>query len=392
MTRESAKTLGKLVRLTVSGDDFTIELADPDEAAEFWESFAPSGPLQSPRLDIEHRDLVDLKEAGLAELPRIGAKAAQMAELYQVARMAPRVCENHLDFELPEQAFAIPVVHFLEHFEASGAQALYEEVTAGKTFRTDPLTRAEELSRVQELIMSHPVEEGLLEQVTASVRQRFGGKRVRFRSSSNAEDLPGFNGAGLYTSISAELDDPERPVEEAMRVVWASLLNPRAFDERELARIDHKTVAMGILVHEAFTTEAANGVGVSRNILDPVRSDIYFLDSQAGEAAVTNPAPGVSTEALQFQWPPRAPLLTYHSQSSLVSGNVLSEDESLNVACALYAVHRHFRPLLDPELEDDWFAMEIEYKLLYPSRKLVVKQARPHAFSGFEIVGDCREL
>jgi hypothetical protein len=36
--------------------------------------------------------------------------------------------------------------------------------------------------------------------------------------------------------------------------------------------------------------------------------------------------------------------------------------------------------------------MEIEFKLLYPSRRLIVKQARPHAFGGFDFAGDCREL
>jgi Pyruvate phosphate dikinase, AMP/ATP-binding domain len=384
--------LGQLVRLTVSGDDFSVELADPEEAAEFWESFSPSGTLQTPRLDDESRELVDLKDSGFADLPRIGAKAAQMAELYQVERLAPAVCAGHLDFDVPKSAFAIPMVHFLEHFKKSGAKALYDEVTTERSFQSDPLTRASELGRVQALILSHPVDTELLKEVTAWVRERFGTGRVRFRSSSNAEDLPGFNGAGLYTSLSAQLEDPERQIDDAMRLVWASLLNARAFDERELANIDHEGVAMGILVHDAFTQEAVNGVGVSRNILDPIRSDIYFLDSQAGEAAVTNPAPGVSTEAVEFQWPPRSPRLTYQSQSSLVSGQVMSEEESLKVACALYTVHRHFRPLLDPDLEDDWFAMEIEYKLIYPSRKLVVKQARPHAFSGFEIAGDCREL
>jgi hypothetical protein len=62
------------------------------------------------------------------------------------------------------------------------------------------------------------------------------------------------------------------------------------------------------------------------------------------------------------------------------------------VACALYNVHQHFLPLIDPEGEDPWFAMEIEFKLTGEGRELVVKQARPHAFSGYEVVGDCREL
>jgi hypothetical protein len=348
--------------------------------------------LEAPRLDTGVRQLVNLEDASLESIPVIGAKASQLAELYRVVHGGPTVCAGAIDFDVPENGFAIPVAFFMDHFDSSGALDLFAQVRDEDDFVSDPLVRAARLAQVQDLILRHPVDEDLLSTVEGQVFARFGTRRVRFRSSSNAEDLPGFNGAGLYTSVSAEIGNPERRVDDAIRAVWASLFNPRAYDERELARVDHDQVAMGVLVHEAFPNEAANGVGVSRNVLDPIRGDIYYINSQAGEAAVTNPAPGVTTEALKFQWPPRTPLLSYQSESSLIDGKVLSEAEAISVACSLYPIHRHFRPLLDPDASDPWFAMEIEYKLLYPSRRLIVKQARPHAFSGFDIAGDCREL
>ncbi len=385
--------LGELVRLTVTGSQFSIEHATAEEAAEFWDSFTPSGPLVAPRLDAGPKALVSLDKASFSDLPVIGAKAAQMAELLRVRTVTGGICTGALPFRVPRRAFAIPVAHFLEHFETSGAKALFEELTAEEEFRSDPLSRAASLARVQELVLSGDMDPNLLSDVTEMVRQRFPWEPVRLRSSSNAEDLPGFNGAGLYTSVGAQLGDPEKTLEAAIKIVWASLFNPRAYDERELSLIDHSEVAMGVLVHEAFPREAANGVGVSRNILDPIRGDIYYLNSQAGEAAVTNPAPGVTTEALEFQWPPRTPLLTVQSQSSLTKGKaVMTSTEATGVACALRAIHDHFAPLLDPEGEDPWFAMEIEYKLLYPGRELVVKQARPHAFGGFDVATDCREF
>jgi hypothetical protein len=36
--------------------------------------------------------------------------------------------------------------------------------------------------------------------------------------------------------------------------------------------------------------------------------------------------------------------------------------------------------------------MEVEMKLTAGDRRLVFKQTRPHAFGGFEIIGDCREF
>jgi hypothetical protein len=384
--------LGELVRLEVLGDGFSVEPADPEEAAAFWEGFTPSGPKQAPRLETGVTELVDLVDASLESLPLIGAKAAQMAELYRVRPLTGGACAEVIPFSVPEGAFAVPVAHFLRHYEESGAKAYLEEERERDNFATDPIHRADVLERVQNLMMRHPVEPVLLLTVIDQVNLRFQNRRVRFRSSSNAEDLPGFNGAGLYTSISAEIGDPERSVEDALRTVWASLFTPRAYDEREISRVDHDLVAMGVLVHEAFLKEAANGVGVSRNLADPNRGDIYYVNVQAGEASVTNPAPGVSTEAFTYRWT-RPPTKTLLSVSNLTLGEpVMTETEELEVGCALAAVHSHFEPLIDPEDEDPWFAMEIEFKLEYPTRNLLLKQARPHAIGGFEVPNDCRDF
>lgn len=384
--------LGELVRLEVSGDGFSIEPADPDEAAAFWEGFTPSGPKQSPRLETSVTELVDLLDASLEFLPIIGAKAAQMAELYRVEPLNVGACAEVIPFRVPEGAFAVPVAHFLQHYEESGAKAFLEEERERNNFATDPLHRAEILERVQTLMLDHPVEPVLLLTIIDQVQRRFQSRRVRFRSSSNAEDLPGFNGAGLYTSISAEIGDPDRTVEDALRTVWASLFTARAYDEREISRVNHDLVAMGVLVHEAFLQEAANGVGVSRNLSDPNRGDIYYVNVQTGEASVTNPAPGVTTEAFTYRWT-RPPTKTLLSVSNLTFGNpVMTEAEELEVGCALAAVHQHFEPLIDPDNEDPWFAMEIEFKLEYPTRNLLLKQARPHAIGGFEVPTDCRDF
>jgi hypothetical protein len=209
--------------------------------------------------------------------------------------------------------------------------------------------------------------------------------------------LPGFNGAGLYTSVSAEIGDDSRRVDDALRSVWASLYNARAYDERLYALIDERSVAMGVLVHSAFLDERANGVAVSRNVLDPTRGDIYYLNAQAGEASVTNPAPGVATEQLIYRWG-REPPIVYQSESSLVAAvaspgqPVLGSGEVFDLACALRTVHEVFQPLLDPAGENLWFGMEVEFKFLGPERRLLIKQARPHSFGTPAVVGDCREL
>src|SRR5690606_12304158 len=120
------------------------------------------------------------------------------------------------------------------------------------------------------------------------IGERWGNDRTRLRSSSNTEDLPNFTGAGLYTSVAVHLDEPGE-IEAGIREVWASLWNSRAYDERRFAGIDPTNIAMAVLVHPAYRSEEANGVAVTRNVLDLSRGDVYYFNVQVGEAAVTNP-------------------------------------------------------------------------------------------------------
>lgn len=392
--QELAASLDRLVRLEVAPAGLLVTDADPEEARAFIDSRRPAGPPIAARLDTSLRGVQPLSGHNLSSLPAIGAKAAQLAEL---GRERVPYCGSLAAITTPATPFAVPLVHSLEHLEQSGARARLDELETRADFAADPIARARGLAEVRALIMAAPVEPVLLAEVEAAVRTRFGEERVRFRSSSNTEDLPGFNGAGLYTSVGAELGDDSRPVDTALRSVWASLYNARAYDERLYAHIDERSVAMGVLVHSAFLDERANGVAVSRNVLDPTRGDIYYLNAQAGEASVTNPAPGVATEQLIYRWG-REPPIIYQSESSLVGAvaaagqPVLSSAEVFDLACALRTVHQVFQPLIDPGGADPWFGMEVEFKFLGPERQLLIKQARPHAFGTPKVTGDCREL
>ncbi|HEU4584064.1 MAG TPA: lamin tail domain-containing protein [Polyangiaceae bacterium] len=388
--------LDQLVKLVVGPGGIEVTLAEPAEAEAFWASRAPKGEPVSPSLDTSVRGIQDLAGLDLSSLPFIGAKAAQMAELLRVVPEQV-ACLRSRPFVAPTAPFAIPMVHYLEHFQASGAQQLLAELEADPRFAEDPALRAQGLAQVQQRMLDYPVDPELSSQVNAALSSRFGKERVRFRSSSNTEDLPDFNGAGLHTSTSGELDDPERSVPDALRTVWASLWNARAYDERSNAGIRNDTAAMGVLVHPATLGEGANGVGVSRNILEPIRGDQFYVNAQLGEASVTNPAPAVSTEQLIYQWN-RTPAVLYQSESSLLNAypvppeQVLSPIEVEDVVCALTRIHQHFRPLIDPEQKNRWFAMQIEFKFVGPERRLLVKQARPHTFGHREIIADCREF
>lgn len=379
----------KLVRLEVTSAGFEVREASNEEAQAYWDSRRPTGERVAPRLDTTVRGIQVLARHGVNSLPSIGAKAAQLAQLARVAGSAQ--CAGLVP--TPVNAFAVPVVHSIEHLEASGALQIFNDEQAALS---DPTQRTAVLERMRAAILAHPVDRTLLAQMHVQISTHFGTRRVRLRSSSNTEDLPEFNGAGLYTSVSASIGDPERTIENGMREVWSSLWSRRAFDEREMGNIDQSKVAIAILVHEAFVSERANGVGISRNILDPLRSDQLYFNFQIGEAAVTNPAPGVTTEqVVHTPWAfgrTDVPELAYQGHSSLTDGPVMSPKEIRKVSCVLESIHDHFRALLDPQQQDRWFAMDIELKLLGDERALMVKQARPYSFGSAEIPADCREF
>jgi hypothetical protein len=382
--------LGKTVRLQVRAEDFDIREATAAEMKEHWSKILGGGKVLQARLDTSARKILSLTDLGINDLPRVGAKAAQLAELAHVTSQEPN-CPGGMG--VPEKAFALPLVHSIEHNLTSGAQKLIAELLNTPALRHDVEARARQLAKIRTAILRAKVSAPLLRAVESEIRGRFGERRVRMRSSSNAEDLPEFNGAGIYQSTSAALGDPEQTVADGLRLVWASLWGGRAFAERELAGIDHTTVGMGVLVHEAYLSEQANGVAVSRSLSDPNDGDIYFVNAQFGEASVTNPAPGISTEQVVYRWF-RDPPLAYQSRSTfLPSRPVMELPEVEQLVCRLKVITNHFRPLLDPDRKQPWFAMEVEFKLMREGsgKRLVIKQTRPYSFGRADIPADCRE-
>ncbi|MBN1607193.1 MAG: lamin tail domain-containing protein [Polyangiaceae bacterium] len=374
--------LDELVRLEVSGAHFTIAPADPEEALAFWKSRKPSAEARAARVDAMRHNLVPLSEASLADLPIIGAKAAQLAELGRVS-----FCSDAVG--VPSEAFAIPVVHSIEHFEASGARDLLATLRKAPAFLADPQVTAQGLGRVRALVGRHPLSPKLHDELVAAIAARWPGKPLRFRSSSNVEDLSGFNGAGLYTSVGVDARDIPDDIDDAVRAVWASLYNDRAFAERDYYNVDQGSVAMAVLVHEGFHSERANGVAISRDVLDPTRGDRYYYNAQVGEALVTNPAPGILSDEFSYQSNGWQKVVYYEKSTFSPDVPVLAEAEVIELECNLRAVHDHFRPLLDPELKNAWFAMDVEFKFIGDERSLLLKQARPYSFGTGAPTGWC---
>jgi hypothetical protein len=363
----------RLVRLEVGAQEFTVEEATTADAEAYWASLRPAEPLV-PDFDLSVTAPVDLDEASRADSIAIGSKAANLAEVAAI-----RI--DGAPIAMPDDPFAIPFSYYDQHMTAGG---FYDDAAAIVADAEAGLPQDELAARLFDLrwrIFRAPMDATARDTIVAEATARWGQDAVvRFRSSTNVEDLPDFSGAGLYTSASGDLAEGPEALEAAVKVVWASAWNLQAFVERTFYRVDHARVRMGVLVHPAMPDELANGVAVTINEFAENRP-AFFINGQLGEVSVTNPTGlAVPEQLLYYTWY-EDPEIEVISRSSLVAEredwaawpSLLTEDELELLARYLTAVHDHFRALSPGQAD---FAMDVEWKL-GPGREVMIKQARP---------------
>lgn len=371
---------GTLVRLTVSPQAFAVEPAAPEDAQTYWDSLRPDKPLL-PDYDVDVVDVVDIAAAGAKDSVFIGAKAANMAEMTRID------VGDGGSLPLPTSPFAIPFSHYEQHLFDHGLDTSIDALLGDMaSMPLAPEVLEQRLFDIRWAIYAAPMSPSRLTQVVSAIRDRWTeDTRVRFRSSTNVEDLKQFSGAGLYTSASASVSESELAIANAIKVVWASAWNRQAFIEREFYRVAHERVRMGVLVHPAFVDEMANGVAVTINEFAASRP-AYYINSQVGDVSVTNPTgQAIPEQILYYTWyeQPEYEVVTRSSllaePGSWPAGHAVFTDAELErLAGYLEAIHSHFRGVYQGGQD---FAMDVEFKLA-PGRRLFIKQARPLARSG----------
>jgi hypothetical protein len=153
-------------------------------------------------------------------------------------------------------------------------------------------------------LRARPVDPAVLASLTAAIAAQFAplavSQGLRLRSSSNVEDIEGFNGAGLYESNTGFLDAASQPTAEdraktlevALKKTWASYWSFQAFEERRLEQVDHLSGHMGVVVHPRFDDgkEKVNGVFLFTLLPEELGDEaVMELNVQQGAQSVTNP-------------------------------------------------------------------------------------------------------
>jgi hypothetical protein len=363
---------GQWVHLTVASFGYTVAPATQAEADAWFEAHRPPA-VQVPALDGTRVDLVDVDDLGLDQLGSYGGKACGFGLLRDIEGIAVR------------DGFAIPFFYYDQFMRENAFDVEIDALLADPMFTGDGTYRRAKLLELQGRMEVAPINTAFHDLLFAKLNAEYPNLRMRYRSSTNAEDLNGQIGAGLYESKSGDPDDPADTVEDAIRKVWASMWNFRAFEEREYLRIPHDSVAMAMLVHESYVAEAANGVAVTANIFDPAAGgeDAFYVNVQVGDGSVTRPLPGITAEQLIYYYFHPGQPATYLALSNLVAPgeHVMSREELYDLGQQLDKIRTYLLMFYDPPSGFGALPLEVDFKLVLDpdgTRHVEVKQARPY--------------
>ena len=358
--------IGSYVQYLVGSSGYFLRAATPEEVDAHYKASRPS-EAQTPERDLTVTEITALSDIGFEDWNAFGVKAANVAVLRTL---------GFPDGTVPD-GYAVPFYFYDEFMKHNEFYDDVEEMLADSDFQSDFETQEKELKKLRKKIKKGETPEWIIAALTEMHSKYPEGQSLRYRSSTNNEDLPGFSGAGLYDSKTQHPDETEEDgIAKSLKQVYASLWNFRAFTEREFYRVDHLAAAMGVLVHPNYSDELANGVAVS---FDPIRMRYgsYYVNSQVGEDLVTNPdAHSAPEEILLHQGGEYTVLAT---SNQMQRGQLLMSDAQMDqLRRHLELIHDEFAELYGIE-GDEPFAMEIEFKITSDDI-LSIKQARPWVF------------
>ncbi len=381
---------GKWVKLVVGPENYSVTEVTAKEADQWWEENSPA-QVQIANMNLDVRELTDVKdilayprlslgEAIDSAIPAFGGKASHFGAF-------PHMDSTKVRYP---RGFAIPVYFYYQFMQQNGFLERVEKMLADSAFQNDPKVRDDSLASLRKHMERAPVDTAFTRMLMTKLQTEYSGIRMRFRSSTNAEDLDGFTGAGLYTSKSGDPQDT-KSVLEAIREVWASVWFFRAFEERSYRKIGHQTVGMALLVHQSFPDEVATGVAITANPYDLSGLEpAFYINVQYGDESVVLPDAEVTSDVFVYHYFSPGRPIVFHTHSNILPegmSTVLTNKQVYQLGIALEEIHNFFLPVYGND-KSKWYAMDTEFKFDQPlddpdgEPVLYMKQARPYPGMG----------
>jgi hypothetical protein len=357
-----ARLEGSLVALTVDPQGYTLRAATLAEAERDWAKRRPKAP-RLPRLERDRYELAPVAEVRLRDASWAGAKAAQLGE---ISRIKPPI--------VTPGGFVVPLGHYLNHLRDAGLEAAIDSLVTDPTLQSQPTARIKRLEELRRAIEAATIEPSLVAEVHARMRALAPSSKWILRSSTNAEDLAGFTGAGLYRSVKVKPGATEADLARAMREVWASVWLQGAWEEREWYRIDHRAVAMALLVQPFVDGARANGVAITANPFAEFRPGVLINAQTLGGSVTGATGEEIPEQRLVYTFNEELEEELLSQSSRLPPGELLLGPREVRALTdVLQQLHKHFLPRWGGGAN----AVDVEFLIAGEDRHVVILQARP---------------
>jgi hypothetical protein len=255
---------GKWIKFDATLTKYEFKFADK----EVLDQDNPNPPREAPA-NLTVKKITGLREMRKKDSLAFGAKSANLGEML-FAKLP--------GFTVPD-GFTVPFYWYDKFIRDNGLDKEIEQLLDTYDFIHNPRFRRQKLEELRAKIQSGTFDAALKRQIVQKWKLQLGGRSVFVRSSSNAEDLPNFSGAGLYSSVPNVKKDEE--LIEAVKKVWASLWKFEAYEARMRNYVDQQTVYMSALVQLSVDMQKG-GVMISKDPFDDENKNAVYISTVCG--------------------------------------------------------------------------------------------------------------
>ncbi len=214
-------------------------------------------------MDSDRPLLIPLDAPGQCDEEIVGGKAAKLAQLARAGFKVPRgFCLTTWAYEAFVKDAKITTAIRMELGRKSMDEMRWEEIWDAAL-------------RIRAMFLAHPLSDRLRETVAEGLSGFDSSTPLAVRSSAIGEDSAGRSFAGLHESIIGVRG--KRAVEDAVRLVWASLWSDAALLYRKELGLDPAHSRMAVLVQEMVDADRS-GVAFARDPRDS-RKDRAIIES-----------------------------------------------------------------------------------------------------------------
>ncbi len=246
----------------------------------------PASPdEQVPPADMKATRLMTLGGMRKRDSIAYGSKAANLGEMLH-ARVR--------GISVPD-GFSVPYYWYDKFMKDNGFDKVINDLMDDNTFVHNPKIRRQKLDEFRKLLQNGKFDEGLRADIIARWKKQLGGKPVFVRSSSNAEDLPKFSGAGLYSSVPNVREEDK--VIEAVKTVWASLWNFQGYEARVRNYVSQNDVYMSALIQTGIDMDRG-GVMITKDPFDDRNKNSVYISATCGHNTKVTANDGVPEQVL----------------------------------------------------------------------------------------------